>query len=237
MPSVMPESLADKIIAEKIREWELKRKKEKDQRNLKDIKIHPFLTISRDFGCGEEELIPRLEKALKWKVYGRNLLDHLAQREILSRNFMETLDEQKQSLLDNWVNFLIRSGSILQDDYVVKISKMIKVIVANESAIILGRGANHVLADKKEGLHLKLVAPFESRVKNIMKLRKLKEKEAQKLVEGIDSERTEFVRRYFHKNVADGLNYDLTINTANLDADMICKTVVLLLKEKSKAAS
>ncbi|MBI4385104.1 MAG: cytidylate kinase-like family protein [Nitrospinae bacterium] len=233
MPSVMPSALADKIIAEKIREWELRRKKEKERKDLKDIEVHPFLTISRDFGCGEEEIIPLLEKELGWKVYGRNLLDHLAQRESLSRSFMDTLDEQKQNLIDNWVNFLIRSGSVLQDDYVVKISKMIKVIVAHESAIILGRGANYILADKKEGLHVKLIAPLDVRVKNIMKVRKLDEKEARKLVDQIDEERRTFVQRYFSRDFRECEKFDLTFNTTNVSPEAICKVVLLLLKEKS----
>lgn len=234
MPSVMPSALADKIIAEKIREWELRRMKEKERKDLEDIEVYPFLTISRDFGCGEEEIIPLLEKELGWKVYGRNLLDHLAQRESLSRSFMDTLDEHKQSLIDNWVNFLIRSGSVLQDDYVVKISKMIKVIVAHESAIILGRGANYILADKKEGLHVKLIAPLDARVRNIMKVRKLGEKEARKLVEQIDEERRNFVQRYFNPDFRECEKFDLTFNTANVSSEAICKVVLLMLKEKSK---
>lgn len=234
MPSVMPSALADKIIAEKIREWELRRKKEKERKDLKDIEVYPFLTISRDFGCGEEEIIPLLEKELGWKVYGRNLLDHLARRESLSRSFMDTLDEQKQSLIDNWVNFLIRSGSVLQDDYVVKISKMIKVIVAHESAIILGRGAHYILADKKEGLHVKLIAPLDVRVKNIMKVRKLDEKEARKLADQIDEERRTFVQRYFNRDFRECEKFDLTFNTTSVSPEAICKVVLLLLKEKNK---
>lgn len=239
MPTIIPSSLADQIIAAKISEWEKKRKDAKDSKKNKEIETHPFLTISRDFGCGEEEIIPKLEKDLKWKVYGRNLLDHLAQKENLSRSFMETLDENKKSLLDDWINYLTRSGAILQDDQVVKISKMMKVIVSHESAIILGRGANYVLNDKKEGLNVKLTAPFEFRVENIMRLRNFTKAKAQKLVSETDKSRNEFIQSNFtfnrEKRVA--VPFDLTINTKHVSNKLICKTIVMILEEKIKAVN
>ena len=134
--------------------WEKKKQEEKDLHDLKEIKIHPFLTISRDFGCREEEIIPYIEKSLGWKVYGKYLLDHAAQRENLSQSFIETLDEHRQNLIDSCINYLIRSGLIPREDYVVKISRMIKVIAAQESAMFLGRGANLILQNKKEGARI-----------------------------------------------------------------------------------
>ncbi len=239
MPTVIPTSLADQIIAAKISEWEQKRKEAKETKKQKEMETHPFLTISRDFGCGEEEIIPKLEKDLKWKVYGRNLLDHLAQREGLSRGFMETLDEQKKSMLDNWIQFLTRSGAVLQDDYVIKISKMMKVIVSHESAIILGRGANYVLNDKKEGLNVKLTAPFGHRVENIMAHRGITKAKAQKLVSDTDKERREFIDRYFNfsREHRVAVPFDLTVNTKYISNKLICKAIVMILEEKIKAAN
>jgi cytidylate kinase len=238
MPTVIPTSLADQIIAAKISEWEQKRSASKDRKKSKEIQTYPFLTISRDFGCGEEEIIPKLEKDLKWKVYGRNLLDRLAQRESLSRNFMETLDEQKKSLLDDWIQFLTRSGAVLQDDYVIKISQMMKVIVSQESAIILGRGANYVLNDKKEGLNVKMTAPFQYRVENIMRVRGLTKAKAQKLVSETDKERVEFIKRYFNVNREQRVDvpFDLTINTKYISSKIICNAITMILEEKIKAS-
>ncbi len=237
MPNVMPESLADEIITEKIREWELKRKKAKEaKKSSKEIKTHPFLTISRDYGCGEETIIPQLEKTLGWKIYGRNLLDHIAQRESLSRTFIETLDEHSQNLVDNWVNYLIHSGAILQKDYVLKISRLIQVIVCQENAIFLGRGINFILHDKKEGLRLRLAAPFPHRVKNIMQLKNISEKEAEKLVFETDKDRKNYVNDYFDQDINDCAGYDIVLNTATTDCDTICKLVVQMMEMKKTKA-
>jgi len=236
MSDVLPAATADKIIAEKIRVWEEKRKQLKEQTDREDIDVFPFLGITRDFGCGEEAIIPLLEKTLGWKVYGRNLLDHIATRDNLSRNFVETLDEHKQGLLDNWVNFLIRSGAILQDDYVIKVSRLMNVIIAQESAIILGRGVNYILSDKKEGLCIKLTADFEQRIKNISALRKIPEDEAEKLVRKTDADREEFHKKYFAIKYENTAGFDIIFNTHTLSPEIICKTVTLLLEEKKATA-
>ena len=182
MTTTLPEPIAEQIIADKIKEWEQKKQELKAGKGIKEIKPHPFLTIARDFGCREEEIIPGLEKSLGWKVYVRNMQGHLARREQLSRSFIETLDEHRQNLIENWINFLIHSGSIMQHDYVVKISRLIKVIVAQENAIFLGRGINYILEDKKEGLRVRLTAPLTQRIKNISQLRNISEKEAEELI-------------------------------------------------------
>ena len=232
MPTTMPETLAEKIIGEKIAEWEAHKKQEKE----KKIEIFPFLTISRQFGCGEESLVPELEKALGWKVYGRNLLDHMAQRENLSRSFIETLDEHNRNGIDDWINYLIKSGAILQKDYVIKISQFMKVIVAQESAIILGRGGNRILADQKQGLNIRFVAPLEDRVKNIVALRKISATDARKMIQTTDKGREQFNKHYFSDDINDSSNFDTCFNTSSLSQDNICKTIALMSEEKQKTA-
>jgi len=232
MPTTMPETLAEKIIGEKIAEWEAHKKQEKE----KKIEIFPFLTISRQFGCGEESLVPELEKALGWKVYGRNLLDHIAQRENLSRSFIETLDEHNRNGIDDWINYLIKPGAILQKDYVIKISQFMRVIVAQESAIILGRGGNHILADQKQGLNIRFVAPLEDRVKNIAALRKISATDARKMIQTTDEEREQFNKHYFSEDINDSSNFDACFNTSSLSQDNICKTIALMSEEKQKTA-
>lgn len=229
MPTTMPESIADQIIADKIKEWEQKKQELKAKKDIKEIKLHPFLTIARDFGCKEEEIIPDLEKSLGWKVYGRNMLDHLARKENLSRSFLETLDEHRQSLIENWINFLIHSGSIMQDDYVVKISRLVKVIVAQENAIFLGRGINFILADKSEGLRIRLTAPLTQRVKNISQLRSISEKEAEDLIQKTDHERRSFTKQNFNRDFDSYDGYDLVFNTMDLPSEKIIKTIALFL--------
>ncbi len=226
MSNAIPESIAEQIIAEKIQEWNDNRKRAKKSQT----EAHHFIAIARDFGCREEVIIPQLEGELGWRVYGKDLINHIAEREELNRDFLETLDERKQTQVDNWVNYLITSGAILQKDYVLRITRLMEAIVRNENAILLGRGANYILKGRKEGLRVKLTAPFENRVENIMEVRGINSIAAQQFIRKMDIERTEFINTYF--KAATTAEFDLAFNTSVIDADMICEMIKFALKEK-----
>ncbi len=232
MTTALPETLADKLISEKIEEWRAKKHPQHPGEEARKLRIYPFLTVARDIGCGEEIILPQLEKTLGWKIYGKNLLDYLAGHHFLSRSFIETLDENRQNLLDNWVNFLIHSGAILQKNYVLKISRLIKVIAAHESAIFLGRGANFILKNRKEGVRIKLTAPFSHRVEHIRKLKDIDPKEAERMVREIDREREAFIRYYFDKQLEEDFEFDIVFNTMTIDTNTLCNIVRDLLLEK-----
>jgi cytidylate kinase len=226
MPSDMPESIIEKMIAEKIAKWASRKEKPAG----KEQELHPFIAISRDFGCGEEELIPALEKAFGWKVYGKNILDAICQREGLSREFMDTVDEHSNSTVNAWIQHLIHSGSILQQDYVIQISKFMRVIASNESAIFLGRGSVYILADRPEGKRVHLTAPFEKRVEHIQKLRNLNHGEAEALVKETDTHRAEFIQKNFNRKYGSPLDFDLVLNTERLTVDKICQVLKTLIQ-------
>jgi len=231
MTNIIPESLAEKIISEKIEEWEEKRKK---IQKVETLEVHPFLVISRDFGCGEEHIIPALEKKLGWPVYGKDLLDFMVEREGVSHAVLETLDEKGKAQVFDWVNYILGSGAILQKDYVLKISRLIKTIVLQESAIILGRGGNQILKEKPGGLRIKITAPFEDRVSHISQIRKMSLEKAVDLVRQIDNERREFVETYFHEDVHSMSGFDMIFNTKSFSEDALCKTIQFAMEERKR---
>ncbi|HJO01177.1 MAG TPA: cytidylate kinase family protein [Nitrospinaceae bacterium] len=90
---------------------------------------------------------------------------------------------------------------MLQRDYVVKISQLMKVIIEQESAIILERGGNRVFAGNKQGLNVRFVAPLDGRVKNIAALRKISTVDAERLIQTTDEEREEFHKNFFNEDI------------------------------------
>ena len=81
----------------------------------------------------------------------------------------------------------------------VKISQLMKVIIEQESAIILERGGNRVFAGNKQGLNVRFVAPLDGRVKNIAALRKISTVDAERLIQTTDEEREEFHKTFSTK--------------------------------------
>ena len=230
MENVFPDSLAEKIISEKIKEWQDKQKKSKE---VAETKPNQFLTVSRDFGCREETIIPALEKEFGWHVYGKDLLNFVVEREGVSHAVLETLDEKRKAAVYDWVNYILGAGVILQKDYVMKISHLMKTIVLQENAIIVGRGGNHILKDKPEGLRIKITAPRIDRISHISQIREMSHSDAKDLVLQMDDERKSFIDVYFHENDEDAEEFDLVFNTKSFSDNAICKITHLAMDEKN----
>lgn len=220
--NTLPESMVEKIISEKIKEWHQKKEKKPDGDSLA---MFPSVALSREFGCQEEVLIPKLEQTLGWKVYGKNVLDHICQREGLSRDVMDTVDDQTHSKIKQWVQHLTHSGTLSQADYVQQISKYIRVIAGHESAIFLGRGAGYILSENPDCLKVLLTAPFEKRVAHVMELREIDQPSAEKLVHETDEGRAKFIQKYFGQKPKSIDAYDVVLNTATVSEDAICQTI------------
>jgi cytidylate kinase len=229
MVNIIPDSLAEKIISEKIKEWEANKNQET---KVEETKSNPFLTVSRDFGCREEMIIPALEKELGWQVYGKDLLNFVVEREGVSRAVLETLDEKRKGDAYDWVNYILGTGAIIQKDYVLKITHLMKTIVLQESAIILGRGGNHILKNKPKGLRIKITAPLNERISHISQIREMSLEDAKDLVQQMDNDRQDFIDIYFHENKQDIEDFDLVFNTNSFTDNAICKITHLAMNER-----
>jgi cytidylate kinase len=70
-----------------------------------------------------------------------------------------------------------------------------------------------------------VVAPLELRIKNVREAYKVSEKVARQNVMGKESERVAFIRRYFHADMLDPVNYDLVFNMEMNEQDTVIEMV------------
>ena len=64
--------------------------------------------------------------------------------------------------------------------------------------------------------HVRLVAPYATRIRHVAAFYHLSEAEAAKLVREHDNARRRYVRRYFNTEIDDPSLYDVTLNTDRL---------------------
>ena len=93
------------------------------------------------------------------------------------------------------------------------------------NVILVGRGANVILAHLPQAFHVRLVASVESRVANVAEARGLSKKAAKAWVEAEDKARQRFLRRYFQVDVADPLLYSLVVNTDRVPIEEAARVV------------
>ncbi len=78
-----------------------------------------------------------------------------------------------------------------------------------------------------------IIAPMEYKVKNIMKLKNITKKEAEKLVIDNTARRENYIKEYVNFDIADPNHYDLVINLAHHTTNGVAQLIIEGMKLKS----
>jgi cytidylate kinase len=92
--------------------------------------------------------------------------------------------------------------------------------------IIVGRAGASLTRHLPGGLHLRLVASLPARVRRMMAVKDVSEKEARRAVAERDRARADLVESYFHRDINDPLLYDMVWNTETMAPDVIAATTL-----------
>ena len=117
--------------------------------------------------------------------------------------------------------------SAAMEDY-VRIVGMVLVDLAKEGKVLfVGRGSQMVLRDRRDALHVQVVAPLASRVETVMRVQNLAKREATQRILASDGARAEYLRRYYGVNWLDPQLYDLIINCGRVSIQTAIQLVVM----------
>jgi cytidylate kinase len=123
--------------------------------------------------------------------------------------------------------------------YVKTLKGVIIELAKSQTIVIRGRGSQFILKDFPGAFHVLVVAPLDLRVKRVMERMKLDEEKAKNQIKRSDSNHHEFIRRYFHADAENPLDYDMVINTERTsieDASSVIVNAVNLRKNKPQIA-
>ena len=207
----------DKMIEEQIKKWQI------DQRKKYKNPIRPVITMSRLPGALSSALAQKLAQDLEIDLFDHEIVEKIAANAKISQKFIESLDEQDRGVLDEWITAL-GEDHMWSYEFLQHLTQVVGAIGAHGHAIIVGRGASYILP-KEVCLRLLVVAPLETRIHNVMRTYNVPENEAKRNVIRTESERKAFIRKYFSADMTDPVNYDLVINTENLDIDLAARIV------------
>lgn len=213
-----PSKALDKIVEEQIARWQTNRKKKYKK------PIRPVITLSRLPGCNAWSIAKQISEELEIDFFDREIVDEIAKNADVSRRVVETVDEQDNSVVLDWLSTLTAERHLWPDQYINHLSKLIGSIGAHGHAVILGRGASYILP-KEVCLRVLVIAPWELRIRNVKDECKVSEKVARQNVMGVESDRVAFIRRYFHSDMLNPINYDLVFNMEMCDRDSVVEMV------------
>ncbi|MFW5770932.1 MAG: AAA family ATPase [Spirochaetota bacterium] len=235
MGSMVKESTLNRWVQQQLKVWESSRKKAEETPD----EPRPFITISREYGCNAiriaetlTEELNKVENLENWHFYDKDIINKIVEEHKISETIIETVDtrrrEEMNELFRNMLTDLPPQVAVYK-----KLAKTIRSLSIHGRSIIVGRAGVVITRGLRFGLHLRLVAPYNYRVQEIMRLKEIRDKhEAEKLVDQKDRERHDFLTQYIKFDAGNPSSYDLTINVARLSVDEIAEIAIGALRSK-----
>lgn len=196
------------------------------EKNVIDKKY--VITLGREFGSGGRKIGRKLADLLGIEFYDKGLIAIAAKESGLSENLFDGIDEKPtNSLLYSLVMGLqserqnmYRSGDVLNSDTVFRIqSQVIENLAEDKSCVIVGRCSDYVLRNHPNVINVFIHGDEEFKLERVMKIYKLKEKEALDIMKKTDKKRGNYYNFYTNRKWGDVSNYHIAIDSAVLGVD------------------
>ncbi len=181
------------------------------------------VTIEREFGSGGAAIAKLLAEKLGWKLWDQLLTAEIARRAQCARSEVELREERmdplyyrllKSFLLGSFEgNLNLQRLKVLDADSIFKLTqRIVTEIAATGNCVIVGRGSAFFLEGQKDAFHVFLYAPYEEKIRRLVETG-AGEADAARLVDTVDRERADFIKRYFNKEWPNRSLYHLMINS------------------------
>jgi cytidylate kinase len=205
----------------------------------------PLITITRQYASGGSDIAQRVAQALHWTVIDNEFVDEVSRRAGLPVEEVAQREERTPGLLERLARTLavaspelfITAPSLPQverdEATIVKLTERIIHEAAVEGKVVLvGRGAQAVLAQRPDALHVFVVASKEWRQRLAVERLGVDAVEAARLIEETEHRRDQYVKRYYERRRDDPARYDLVVNAERLGFDGAAAVVVGEVKRR-----
>jgi cytidylate kinase len=207
----------------------------------------PVITIAREFGAGGETIGHRLADKLGLEYLDGKIVDEASRRLKIGKDVVESYDEKTGSLLDRLLRQLATVDFSTPQDVAAwvpphgdtawdprkSVLAVTQEIIRNQAdtgnGIIVGRGAAFLLLDRPDVLRVFLRAPFEFRVKAIMKADGIDLDAARKYLKQRDANSGAYIRQVYDHDWQHASHYDLVIDTSRLGHQRAVEVILAAL--------
>src|SRR4051795_4313300 len=176
-----------------------------------ELNVGPCLLVSRELGAGGGQIASKLAQRLGWANLDKEIIEKLASQYGTPRVVLDAVDEKKVGWLADLFNGWIEGHGFSQLSYVNRLGRLFNKAAKRGSVVIVGRGAKFLLP-KGAGFSVRIIAPMEFRVEQLVLRLGVTAQEARCLIRKSDTDRKSFIKRYFHHSVTDPHLHDLVVN-------------------------
>jgi cytidylate kinase len=178
-----------------------------------------IITISRLTGSGGREIATATAAALKFQFIDRAAMDG-----VIDQRFPVPTEELSRIKKDHRVyDEMVRSA--------------IAEVVTAQNLVILGLGAQFLLARVAASLHVQIVAPLLYRIARVMRLGGVDRAAAEKIIEERDREKETSIRTLYAKDWRDPAHYDLVLNIDHFSNEVAVEIIIKAAQAKGIEAT
>lgn len=204
-----------------------------------------IITISRMFGSGGSDVAARVARELGWSLLDNAVVDEVAERLGVSRAEVSSLEERVPSLAERIATTLAMSTP----EFVVPVSdapmtetaelrivdatkRVMHEAIQQGNAVLVGRGAQAMLADRPDALHVFCYAPKKFLVEYAIAHRGVNPANAEHEVDKRNRQREQYVKRHWGRNWRAFENYHICVDTGRLGIENAADLIVTAARER-----
>lgn len=204
----------------------------------------PIVTVSRQYGSGGSEVAERVAHALGWQLYDNAVVDQVAARLHMTPAEVSAREERVPSLVERMASAMALGvpevmpvvgdlAAMPSEERMVMVTRrVIEDAVQAGPAVLVGRGAQCMLAKRADALHVYCYAPVEDLVRYAVENLNVPIAEAYRRVVDTNRQREAYVRLHWKREWRDVASYDLCVNTASLGLDGAAELVMQVAKKR-----
>lgn len=208
-----------------------------------------IITISRMYGSGGSEVAALVASALGWQLLDNALVDAVAERLGVPPAEVEEREERVATLVERLAASLALSAPEImpgpatatlppsEERLIAVTERIIHEACARGNVVLVGRGAQSMLAARSDVIHAYCYAPPPALAARTAQRYGLSLKDAARQVEEHNRQREQHVRKYWKRSWSAFENYHLCLNTDWLGLEGAAEIIVRLAREKFGPAS
>jgi len=205
----------------------------------------PLITITRQYASGGSQVAELAARALGWTLIDNEFVDEVARRAGLPPAEVARREERAPGLLERLARTLAAASPelFITDSAMSDVERDERTIVGlteriiQEAAVdgrvvLVGRGAQAILAERPDALHVYVVGSKPWRLRLAVERLGVDPAQVEKELEETDRRRDQYTRTHYGRTRADPTNYDLVINAERLGFEGAAAVVVAEVKRR-----
>lgn len=205
----------------------------------------PLVTITRQYASGGSDIAALAALQLGWTLIDNEFVEQVARRAGLPEDEVAQREERAPGLLERLARtlavaspemFITTAGVPRVEEDEATIVRLTERVIQEAAAVgrvvLVGRGAQAVLAQRGDALHVYIVASKPWRMKLAVERLGVDPGRVDRVVEEIEQQRDRYVKTYYGRARQDVGNYDMVLNAERLGFESAAEHIVFAARRR-----